>query len=135
MLSESVEVVIRFITAVNIQNSDSISDLISDDHKFTDSLGNVFRGKDIMINGWKNYLHLFPDYKIEVDEIYHNENKVMFTGKASGTYLSAGESLKENHWEIYAAWRAFVIDGKIKEWQVFGDNKSVYEIIARVKGL
>lgn len=131
MLSESVEVVIRFITAVNSRNVESISGLISDDHKFTDSLGNVFRGKEVMTKGWINYLNLFPDYKIEVDEVYDKENKVMFTGKASGTYLRSDNQSEENHWVINAAWRALVENGKIKEWQVFGDNKPVYEILER----
>ncbi len=133
MLSESLELVIRFITAINNRNIDLISDLISDDHKFTDSLGNIFRGKEIMAEGWNNYLHLFPDYKIEIDEIYENENRVMFTGKAEGTYQSSNKTLNENHWVINAAWRALIEKGKIKEWQVFGDNKPVYEIIARNK--
>ena len=131
MLSESIEIVIRFITAINSHNIDSISDLISEDHKFTDSLGNVFRGKDVMRKGWTNYLHLFPDYKIDIDEIYYDGNKVMFTGKAYGTYHSSGELSKDNHWEISAAWRALVENGKVKEWQVFGDNKQVYKIIER----
>jgi ketosteroid isomerase-like protein len=131
MLSESVEVVIRFITAVNNRNIESISGLISDDHKFTDSLGNVFRGKEVMTKGWINYLQIFPDYKIEFDEIYDKENKIMFTGKASGTYLKSDIQSEENHWVINAAWRALVENGKIKEWQVFGDNKPVYEILER----
>lgn len=131
MLSESVEVVIRFITAINSRNIDMISAMITDDHKFTDSPGNVFRGKELMTKGWADYLALFPDYKIETDEIYEHENKVMFTGKASGTYSGGRISLEENHWEIDAAWRALVVDGKIKEWQVFGDNKPVYEILKK----
>lgn len=133
MLSESIELVIRFITAINSRNIDLISDMISENHKFTDSLGNIFRGKEVMTNGWTNYLHLFPDYKISVDEIFNNENKVMFAGKASGTYISSEDSAEENHWEIIAAWRALIENGKIKEWQVFGDNKPVYEIIERNK--
>jgi hypothetical protein len=133
MLSESVEVVIRFITAINNRSVDLMSNMISEDHKFTDSLGNIFRGKDVMTKGWADYILLFPDYKIEVDEIYENENKIMFTGKASGTYISSGDLLKGNHWEINAAWRALIENGKIKEWQVFGDNKPVYEIIERNK--
>lgn len=132
MLSESVEIVIRFITAINSHNIDLISKLISDDHKFTDSLGSIYRGKDLMTRGWTNYLKLFPDYKIDIDEIYNDGDKIMFTGKASGTYL-ADKDTKENHWEINAAWRALVINDKIKEWQVFGDNKPVYEIIERNK--
>jgi ketosteroid isomerase-like protein len=133
MLAESVEVVIRFITAINSHNIDMISAMISDDHKFTDSLGNVFRGKELMTKGWADYLRLFPDYKIETEEIYENGDKIMFTGKASGSYSGGKNSPEENRWEINAAWRASVVDGKIKEWQVFGDNKPVYEIIERNK--
>jgi len=130
MLSESVETVIRFITAINNHNIDLIDNLLSDDHRFTDSLGEVFRGKEIMVKGWKNYFKMFPDYKIDLDELFENENKIMFTGRASGTY-SLSPDPKKDHWEIYAAWKALIENGKIKEWQVFGDNKPVYEIIER----
>ena len=132
MLSESVEIVIRFITAINSHNIDLINEMMSDDHKFTDSLGSVYRGKELMSQGWRNYLKMFPDYKIDIDEIYNDVDKVMFTGKASGTYY-VDKAAKENHWEITAAWRAVVINNMIKEWQVFGDNKPVYEIIERNK--
>lgn len=133
MYSESVEVVIRFITAINNHNINLLSDMMTHNFTFTDSLGNVFKGKDMMIKGWKNYLSMFPDYKIEVDEIFYDKDKVMFTGKASGTYMIDGKFSEKNHWEINAAWKALVTDGKIKEWQVFGDNKLVYEIIERYK--
>jgi ketosteroid isomerase-like protein len=132
MLSESVEIVIRFITAINSHNIDLISEMMSDDHKFTDSLGSIYRGKDLMTRGWTNYLKMFPDYKIDIDEIFNDGEKIIFTGKASGTYM-ADKTIKENHWEINAAWRALVINDKIKEWQVFGDNKPVYETIERNK--
>jgi ketosteroid isomerase-like protein len=132
MLSESVEIVIRFITAINSHNINLISEMMSDDHKFTDSLGSVHQGKELMKRGWTDYLKMFPDYKIDIDEIYNDGDKIMFTGKASGTYL-ADKTVKENRWEINAAWRALVADNKIKEWQVFGDNKPVYEIIEKNK--
>jgi ketosteroid isomerase-like protein len=132
MLSESVEIVIRFITAINSHNIDLISELLAEDHKFTDSLGSVYRGKELMTKGWTNYLKMFPDYKIDIDEIYNDGDKIMFTGKASGTY-PADKDTKENHWVINAAWRALIINDKIKEWQVFGDNKPVYEIIEKNK--
>lgn len=131
MYSESVEIVIRFITAINNRNIPMLSNIITKNHTFTDSLGNVFKGKEIMIKGWENYLAMFPDYKIDVDEIYCDRNKVIFTGTASGTYTIDGKFADENHWEIKAAWRVLVEEGKIKEWQVFGDNKPVYEIIER----
>ncbi len=130
MLSESVEIVIRFITAINSHNIDLISEIMSDDHKFTDSLGSIYRGKELMKRGWTDYLKMFPDYKIDLDEIYNDGDKIMFTGRASGTY-GVDKTIKENHWEINAAWRALVVNGKIKEWQVFGDNKPVYALIER----
>jgi ketosteroid isomerase-like protein len=133
MYSESVEVVIRFVTAINTHNINLISDMMTNDHTFTDSIGHVYKGKDVMIKGWTNYLDMFPDYKIEADEIYCDSNKVLFTGKASGTYIIDGKLSEKNHWEIIAVWRAVVEEDKIKQWQVFGDNKPVYEIIERNK--
>jgi hypothetical protein len=39
----------------------------------------------------------------------------------------------ENKWRIPAAWLAVVNNGKIQRWQVFADNKPVYDILAAMK--
>jgi hypothetical protein len=51
---------------------------------------------------------------------------VLACGFASATYAPSGET-----WRIPAAWRAKVIEGRIAEWQVYADNKPVYELLSR----
>lgn len=52
------------------------------------------------------------------------------------TLLVAGEAggtIDCEPWRIPAAWRVVILHGSIVEWQVFADNKPVYEILARRK--
>ena len=46
-------------------------------------------------------------------------------GRTSPTYTGPKKS-----WRIPAAWRAVVRDGQIAEWQVYADNKPVYELLS-----
>src|SRR5580704_11180231 len=62
-----------------------------------------------------------PDYWIRADHIMAAEDRVLAAGEACGTI--DGES-----WRTPAAWRAVIRDGRVQEWQVFADNKPVYEI-------
>ena len=44
-----------FVQAINHQDVDSIAALMTPDHKFIDSLGNVVRGREAMRAGWAAY--------------------------------------------------------------------------------
>lgn len=72
-----------------------------------------------------------PDYRIHVDWKLLGDEVVGLFGRASGTYAVGGELSDENRWEIPAAWRAVVRDGLVAEWQVYADNKPVYDIMSR----
>jgi ketosteroid isomerase-like protein len=43
----------------------------------------------------------------------------------------AGGSIDGVALQTPAAWKAVIREGKIMEWQVFADNKPVYEILAK----
>jgi len=68
---------------------------------------------------------MFPDYRIEIQQMASAQDLVLASGMASGTRAGTGAA-----WRIAAAWRARVIDGRLAEWQVYADNKPVYEILA-----
>ena len=117
-----------FVSAINEHNVDKICSLMTDDHTFIDSHGNEAVGKELMRKGWKGYFQLFPDYNIEVSEIFGNRDTIAAFGFAGGTF--AGQChRKENYWRLPAAWKAIVKDGKIKLWQVYADSKIPYDII------
>jgi hypothetical protein len=51
-------------------------------------------------------------------------------GKARGTFAINGNLARENFWEIPAAWRAAVKNGRVAEWRVYCDNDPARKIMA-----
>ncbi len=125
----SSEIVLDFVKCINEHDVKKISELMTDDHTFTDAHNNSITGRDDMALGWKGYYSMFPDYKIEVDEFYEVGSTFVMIGYASGTYK--GLNPERNHWKLPAAWKAVVENGKIKHWQVYCDTKVPYEIIEK----
>ena len=65
-----------------------------------------------------------PDYRIRIDDLMPRDQVVLALGEAGGT-------IKGDAWQTPAAWKAVVHENKIAEWQVFANNKPVYEILAK----
>jgi ketosteroid isomerase-like protein len=127
------EIAKLFIEAINNHNTEAICGLMTEDHTFIDSGGDVHRGIVGMRKAWSDYFKMFPDYKIDAPEFVVTGDTVILLGKASGTCSVDGTTKAENHWEIPAAWKAVVVDGKVKLWQVFADNAPVMEIMVKIQ--
>lgn len=128
-----IKIVIDFIDAINCANVDKMNDLMAIDHLFIDSQDNKMTGKDNMRQAWIGYFDLFPDYKIEINEILKKDSLICILGYASGTYRNLTNENNSNHWRIPAAWTMIVKDNKIKQWQVYADNIIVMDIINKNK--
>ena len=149
------DIVLDFIKAINAHDTDKICSLMCDEHKFIDAHGNEVTGKETMRGGWQGYFTLFPDYKIEITDIFEKRESSQLTpvgkykygliqtefvrydfivafGFASGTYGGNMEN-KENSFRLPASWKAMLEGGKIKLWQVYCDTKIPYDIIERNK--
>jgi ketosteroid isomerase-like protein len=72
------------------------------------------------------YFAMCPDYWIRIGRVAAEDGVVLAAGEAGGTIDGIA-------WRTPAAWRAVIRDGKVAEWQVFADNKPVYEILAKRK--
>jgi ketosteroid isomerase-like protein len=129
------ELFYEFVNAINKQDINNIYSLMADDHIFFDAWGGKTIGKEEMKNGWKGYFKMFPDYKIEITDIYFNENKVAAFGFAGGTYENRKTETNENYWRIPAAWQVEIINGKIKLWQVCADQKKVIDILKKNRNM
>ena len=127
------KIVLDFIKAINIADVDKMCALMTIDHTFIDSQDNQTIGKNKMRQAWIEYFSLFPDYKIEVNEIFEKGSLMCILGYASGTYKNLINDDKSNFWRIPAALKAIVKDDQIKLWQVFADNIQVMEIINKNK--
>ena len=126
-----VETVLEFLQRINQRDADKLAELLTEDHVFTDSLGQTVRGREKMRAGWRGYYAFCPDYWVSHEEILANGNHVAVFGAAGGTVAVKGELPATNQWRIPAAWRAVVENGLVKEWRVYADNKPVYDILAK----
>jgi uncharacterized protein (TIGR02246 family) len=127
----TVETVVAFLHAINHHDADQLAELMTEDHIFIDSLGKSTEGREKMRAGWRAYFGMCPDYWISHQDIFHTGDLVAAFGTAGGTIRVNGALSPENKWQIPAAWRAVVRDGLIREWQVYADNKPVYDIFAK----
>src|SRR6267143_1883039 len=124
--AESIATLEKFVARINAHDPKGIVALCTADHIFIDSLGSRLSGCERLKEAWAGYFSLFPDYRIEVDSAVAQDTLVLACGFASATHAASQET-----WRIPAAWRARVADGHIVEWQVYADNKPVYELLSQ----
>ena len=159
-MSDSAEVVARaFVAAINRQDVEGLTGMMTPGHRFVDSLENLVEGREKMRAAWAGYFRMVPDYSLVVEEIFCDGPVVVMLGKARGTYYHPsdedlfphpseqrslagdpespgaqgksfnGELKAENRWETPAAWRAVVEGGLVAEWRVYADNEPMRKLM------
>jgi uncharacterized protein (TIGR02246 family) len=116
-----------FVRAINRQDAEALAALMTPEHRFTDSPGNVVKGHDKMRAGWAAYFRMVPDYSLAIDEFYTDGPLVVMLGVAEGTWSADGSLNNENRWKTPIAVRARVEEGLIAEWKVYADNEPIRE--------
>jgi ketosteroid isomerase-like protein len=125
---ESSEAVVRtFIERINDHDVAGIVAMCTNEHRFIDSLGQALKGREQLRRAWSDYLQLFSDYRIEVETLIAAGSTVLVAGEASAMATVHGSKAP---WRIPAAWRAEVEVDLVDLWQVYADNKPVYELLA-----
>jgi SnoaL-like domain len=122
----------RLVELINSHNVDAIAALLTSDHRFVDSLGNVTHGREALRAGWRQYFRMVPDYQIEVERTLTDEPHVVLIGIARGTYSPDGTLQPQNVWSTPVALRALIHEGLVAEWQVYADNQTMRERMAGV---
>jgi SnoaL-like domain len=125
------DIVLHFLERINQHNADKLAELMTESHVFIDSLGNAVTGREKMRLGWRNYYAFCPDYWVSHEGIFSEGFRVAIFGAAGGAIAVNGKALAENKWRTPAAWLAVVENGLVSKWQVYADNKPVYDIIAK----
>jgi ketosteroid isomerase-like protein len=115
----------EFVRCINANDAEGIVSLCTADHIFIDSLGCQVSSRERLEQAWAGYFSLFPDYRIDLETEASQNEVVLACGFASATHAASKKS-----WRIPAAWRAIVKKGQIAEWQVYADNKPVYELLS-----
>jgi uncharacterized protein (TIGR02246 family) len=120
-----------FIRAINRQDADALAELMTDEHRFTDSLGNVVDGREKMRAGWTKYFQMVPDYTVAIEETFCDGPVVVMLGMAQGTYTPDRTLKPENRWSTPTALRAYIEEQKVAEWRVYCDNEPIRQCVAK----
>lgn len=121
MPDSPIDVVLAFIAAINAGDPNALRSLMTEDHTFTDALGNSFSGAEKMFSGWQHFFHAYPNYRINIKQTFADGNKVALFGDAEGGWRVNNQVLPQR-WKVSAAWLAQVEAGKIRQWSVFCDT-------------
>jgi ketosteroid isomerase-like protein len=125
------KILLDFVDAINAADVDKLYSLMTNDHIFIDSHDNKVTGRDKMKQAWIGYFAMFPDYKIEINQILEKDSLICAFGYASGTYKNVKTTDNSNYWRVPAAWTAIINDNLVEQWQVYVDNIIVMDIIKR----
>ena len=123
-----------FAAAISARDVPALARLMSDDHRFIDSLGNTIKGRSRMEDGWRSYFTMVPDYTITVSEAFASGPVVVMTGTAQGTFTADGTLKPQNKWQTPAAWRAIIAGDHVTEWRVYADNDPIRKLMSRNLG-
>ena len=107
-------VVLSFNDCINNQDIKGLASLMSDDHVFVDRDGSRHGPKSYMVEGWKDFFSMFPDYRNTFLKIITQGNQVLVTGYA---YWSKEEPKDE------VIWVATLANGLVQEWRIYADNE------------
>ena len=84
------ETILAFVDSINKHDVERLSVLMSDDHTFIDAHCNQMSGREAMIAAWRAYFEWFPDYYIEITDVFQD-------GEAFALFGFAGGSFKGKH--------------------------------------
>jgi ketosteroid isomerase-like protein len=122
-----------FVAAINRQDVEALCNLMTQNHRFVDSLGGETVGRETVRAAWLAYFQLVPDYTIRVGETYRDGQVVVMLGAVQGTLARGGEIKLEDFWTTPAAIRARVENDLVAEWRVYADNEPIREKMRETK--
>lgn len=119
----------RFVDRINAADVAGLAALMTEDHRFIDSLGNVVGGREAMKAGWAGYFSMVPDYRLTAQQWLCDGHVAVMLGTASGTYSPDGSLRPERRWTTPVACRAAVRGDLVAGWQVYADNEPIRQMM------
>jgi ketosteroid isomerase-like protein len=106
-------VALLFNEQINNQDLHTLTDMMTENHTFIDSEGDVVQGREEMSNAWKEFFVSYPDYRNIFTRLESRGNLVVIMGYSECSYTPLHGP---------ALWTALIEDGKVSEWRVYEDT-------------
>lgn len=106
-------VALQFNECINNQDLNGLAFLMTDDHAFIDREGKVTQGKQTMVESWKQFFEMFPEYRNTFNCVQSRDNRVTILGYAHWS--------KEEPYDP-VIWTATIVSDLVQEWRVHVDT-------------
>jgi ketosteroid isomerase-like protein len=108
--------VVEFNDAITRRDLAILGSLMTDDHTFVDSSGNVISGKEVVLEAWRRFFEAFPDYRNVWTQLVRGGDGLIAIGRS----VCASQPELDGP----AIWAANVRGNKVSEWRVYEDTPS-----------
>jgi predicted enzyme related to lactoylglutathione lyase/ketosteroid isomerase-like protein len=126
-MNSPLQVTLDFVGALNRHDLLTMEELTTNDHCFMGPYGECVTGRQAILKGWSDYFLAFPDYHLEIEEIFQVEGGAMGHGNSTSTSAAAVESGRQ--FRIPTAFRTKVTVNKVSLWRVFTDTMLPSDVI------
>ena len=126
------EVTQAFVDRINAHDVAGLAALMTDDHRFVDSLGNGVDGREAMRGGWDGYFSMVPDYRLAAEAWFSAGPVVVMLGLAGGGYRPRGAKASVGNWSTPVACCATVRGQSVALWQIYADNEPIRQLMRGV---
>jgi predicted SnoaL-like aldol condensation-catalyzing enzyme len=101
---------LRLNERINQQGPEGLAELMTDEHAFIDSEGNITKGKDAMKEGSRHFFEKYPDYRNKFTSVTAQDNVVVMVGYSTCSYKPLdGPNM----------WTAKIRGERVSEWTVY----------------
>jgi predicted SnoaL-like aldol condensation-catalyzing enzyme len=104
----------QFNEQITAHDLNGLAALMSPEHRFIDRDGRVTVGKEAMLDAWRRFFELFPEYFNTFTRVECEGKRVVLWGSATWQPGGAPEA---------ATWTARIEDDLVAEWRIYADNE------------
>jgi len=80
---------LKFNEKINQRDLEGLAELMTDDHTFVDSDGEITKGKDIMKKIWRKFFEKYPDYRNIFTSVTVENDIVVMVGYSTCSFERA----------------------------------------------
>jgi ketosteroid isomerase-like protein len=112
-------VVIDFMDTINHADVERLLSLMTDGHVMRILDEPPVRGKETLRSAWRGYFEAFRRYRVYVDRIAVEGDRVAVLGHTTGSHLGLPDDEES---QLPVIWTADVRDGRLASWNILEDS-------------
>lgn len=106
-------IALQFNACINRRDLQGLATFMTEDHTFIDKANHEVQGKEQVVEAWKGFFALFPDYRNIFERVESRNPLVVIIGRST---------CSEKALDGPALWTAQLRGEKVAEWRVYEDT-------------